>query len=87
MFQNFYYLKYLQLSLRSHASKHELESSINSNIPITFPSAIGHISGALRRRLDLPSAKIGPRITISNVEEIIAKGMYVFDSLIFMIHQ
>ena len=64
------YLKYLQSSLRSHASKHELESSINNNIPIMFPSSIGHMEGALKRRFERASIiHNGPKTRIKSTEQ------------------
>ena len=64
------YLKYLQSSLRSHASKHELESSMNSNIPMIFPSSIGHIEGALKRRFERASRiHIGAKMMRKRIED------------------
>ena len=63
------YLKYLQSSFRSHASKHEFESSINNNIPMIFPSSMGHMEGALKRRFERASIiHNGPKTRIKSTE-------------------
>ena len=60
----------MQSSFRSHASKHELESSINNKIPMIFPSSMGHMEGALKRRFERASIiHNGPNTRMKSTEQ------------------